>query len=258
MANCKICHSTIRTWKQTQISDGIICKTCLNRIPQCTHSSIRNMTANEIKRLIQYEENPLFQKFSVTASYGTLHIDEMNGLFIVSEKSNIHGTPVEKTNLFHVLDISNAGIYCIKPRIFKRQVVVDVVFECELNALNIHIKETIRQQIICQQKRIDDNHVSWDEPGDLSMFRNMFNQMLKNEDIKFRKKYESSFVSKEALDIMKAKCLFMLEDDFSKEELRKQRDAYMKLFHPDISTNSHVYAQKINEAYSILLPLAIK
>ncbi len=58
----------------------------------------------------------------------------------------------------------------------------------------------------------------------------------------------------ESSDINKAMALFMIDDvkDVTEDMLKKQRNVLIKAYHPDSGMDSDVYAQKINDAYSIL------
>lgn len=255
MSRCVICDEEIRSWRQTRIADGCICRNCSAKVPSIIGPQLSGMSTTSVQRLIQYEESPLFKRFSATASYGAVLLDEMNGLFAINEKLTSDIKLENTSNIFHVLDLTEIGIYCVKPRIYRNSVAIDVELQFAINSLQFKYKSVIRSQVFCACKKVDSTHVSWAEPGDLSMFRNMFNQCIKNEEIKLKRKYEKSFMSKEELSIFQAKCLFMIEDDFSRSELRQQKDALSRAF--DSAVSSDVYMKKINEAYSILLPLAI-
>lgn len=61
-------------------------------------------------------------------------------------------------------------------------------------------------------------------------------------------------------DIQKAMALFMFDSmsDVTEENLKKQRNALIKAFHPDNSEDNEIYSQKINAAYDLLKDLISK
>ena len=55
-------------------------------------------------------------------------------------------------------------------------------------------------------------------------------------------------------EVQKALALFMFDslDDVTEDNLKKQRNALIKAFHPDNNESNEAYSQKINSAYDIL------
>lgn len=258
MAQCMMCGRQISMFNQIKLANGCLCKVCSEKIPSVMKPKIGGYSLLTIETILRYGENPLFQKFQETANYGKLHIDEMHGLFLISDSPD-KITEKDKTSIFYVLDLSNVGLYCTNPRVFRGSVAVDIKFDCEFEPLGFRFSLDIKQQVFCASKKIKGgSQLEWDEPGDFSMFRNIFNQMIRNESDKFNKRYQSIFMTKAELDVFKARCLFMFDDgeQFSKVDLKTRRNSLMKTFHSDVSSNSTLCAQRINEAYKVLLPLA--
>lgn len=257
MAKCMICNKQISMFSQ-KISDGYLCKECAAIIPTVLKGKLGALTSSTIRSVMAYTENPLFHEFKETASYGRIHLDEMHGLFLVSEQPE-KIVPEDMTSMFYVLDLSNIGLYCTNPRVIKSSVAVDVKFNCEFESLGLSFSLDAKRRVFCTSKKVQGGtRLEWDEPGDFTMFRNMFNQMLRNESDKFNRRYQSTFMNKSTLDIFRSRCVFLLDEDekFTKSGLKSRRNVLMKSFHSDVSTNSACSAQKINEAYRILLPLA--
>lgn len=257
MAQCMMCGKQMSMFNQIRLADGYICKSCSEKLPPVLKSKIGGYSLRTVETILRYSENPLFQKFNETAKYGKLHIDEMHGLFLVSENSE-KITEQDKKSIFYVLDLSNVGLYCTNPRLFRGSVAVDIKYDCEFEPLGFNFSIDIKQQVFCASKKIQGGtRLEWDEPGDFSMFRNIFNQMIRNESDKFNKRYQSVFMTKSELDVFKARCLFMFEDGeaFTSADLKTRRNSLMKTFHTDVSANPALCAQRINEAYRVLLPL---
>ena len=55
-------------------------------------------------------------------------------------------------------------------------------------------------------------------------------------------------------ELEKALALFMFDsmDEVTEDNLKKQRNALIKAFHPDNNVNNQAYSQKINAAYELL------
>lgn len=52
--------------------------------------------------------------------------------------------------------------------------------------------------------------------------------------------------------------MFDSMSDVTEENLKKQRNALIKAFHPDNSEDNEIYSQKINAAYDLLKDLISK
>lgn len=257
MSECSVCGNSISVWKQVKFMDGALCPECQHKIPQFFKKQMGNMTLTSIKHLMEYEEKEFLKNFQVTASYGMLHIDEMHGLFCITDKLEGDKPAKDDPCVFYVLDLGEVGLFCVDAKANRKNVLVNVKMQCKFPALALDFGVLIKEKVPCNFKQVTATQVEYNEPGDFSMFRNMFNQMWKNENFKLKQKYEHNFLSKQEIDIFKARCLFMLEESFTKEELKKQRNTLIKAYHSDVSGDSRdFYTRKINEAYRLLQPLA--
>lgn len=251
---CNICDKELTAFNKRKIYDGFICKDCCGKLPKVTLNQISNLRHFEIMDLIENTEREKLKKFEATASYGKLHIDEFNGLFAISDKLDKDGKPMNSRDIFKCTDLMEAGVYCVKPTVTKNnKVICNIEFKFRLIRPVIDVKLTLKVGTACFSKRTDSNHLEWDEPGDLSMFRNMFNQMLRTENEKYANPLRDYFLNPENVELFKAKTLFMVDDEYTEEEIRSQRKRLMKVYHPDADENTSEYAKKINEAYRLLL-----
>lgn len=57
-------------------------------------------------------------------------------------------------------------------------------------------------------------------------------------------------------EYIEAKAIFMLQENFTKDELKKQYHRLLKTFHPDEKDGNTEYTQKLNTAYSYLKQFA--
>jgi hypothetical protein len=240
---------------QRKIENGVICKDCAAKVPSVIRGKLTNYYDLELRTLIDkvrlsQERN---DKFAATASYGKLHIDEVHGLFAISNKVTSDGRLSDPSSVFHCLDLTEVGLYCTDPAAQQGKVTCNVEFSCSMEKLNIAFKAKIKTGASCDSKKEAGNQLSWVEPGDLSLFRNMFNQMIVTEAEKVRMNYSQRFETQATIDLFRAETLFMLEGEYTEEDVKAMRNRLVKVFHPDVSNADVRYIQIINDAYKTLI-----
>lgn len=250
--NCILCENPLPMVGGVSIHNGKICKTCATRIPSIMLENAKNWSSYTLEVAIDYEDE-LYDKFDETASYGDLHIDTTHGLFALSKKMK-DGRPIER-NVFSIYDLSEVCLCCGSPVVNSHnQVHVDIEFRARIEKLSLPIRTTVKKGVLCQSKKIDSEHLSWEEPADMLMFIQMFNTMLKGTWEKMqmylcgRELYE--------YEIEKARAIFMLPERFTMEDLKKARNMLVKAYHPDMAGEDDVYASEatkiINNSYKLL------
>ena len=188
--------------------------------------------------------------FCATASYGQLHIDSIHSLFSIGEL-NEDGKPKSGNNVFSVRDLSEVALFCTSPRLNNNSVLVNVEFRCTLEDPCMVIAVSVKKSVCCHMKRVDSQHVTWEEPNDLVMFRTLFNQMLSGTFEKVNKFLCGKTVHE--FELEKARAIFMLPWDYTAEELKRARRLMMKVYHPDKGEEDVTReSQIINEAYTLL------
>lgn len=249
MALCALCEKPLSSLSQKRISDGYICKNCFDLLPKSMRNNITKYNSSNLTTILDYNKNLDISMFSPTASFGNLHIDEIHGLFAISEKLDNEGMPVDKTDIFHCLDLREVGLTPTNPVADKTgKVFCDVELHCWFNKPDLSFTIPIKKKVNCPSKRVDKSHLEWDYPGDLIMFMKMFNQMLQNAQDKYMKQYVEQFPDRHSVEIFKAQSLFMLADGYDIDILNSQRDRLMKAFH-DIPECSKI----IDDSYNLLL-----
>lgn len=237
------------------ILNGYICSECYKKIPYVLHNNISGYSDVTLSYVLDYCQK-LHDQFEETAHYGDLVIDEFNGLLAFKKKDTL--------STFDVLDIEDIGLYCINAIANKyNNVTCDVEISCQFSHPNIKIKHPIKKKIACKSKNIGSNKIEWEEPGDLSMFRSMIEQMYITKIKKHSSNYKEYLKSYNSIELLKAKALFMIEEDaYDMEYLKRQRNILIKNFHPDESHFSNEestrYTQIINNAYHLLMENAAK
>ena len=177
MSECSVCGNSISVWKQVKFMDGALCPECQHKIPQFFKKQMGNMTLTSIKHLMEYEEKEFLKNFQVTASYGMLHIDEMHGLFCITDKLEGDKPAQDDPCVFYVLDLGEVGLFCVDAKANRKNVLVNVKMQCKFPALALDFGVLIKEKVPCNFKQVTATQVEYSEPGDFSIIRNMFNLM---------------------------------------------------------------------------------
>lgn len=251
MKVCALCQKELTGFAGIQIADGFLCKDCRKKLPK----SLTRMQLYEgrtLQSIITMMCDESLKQFEATASYGNLHVDEVHGLFAISDKLDKNNRPVSTTDVFQVLLLQDIALYCTNPAVSsKNRVVCDVEFQCSFATPPFHIKLSVKKKIPCRQIPVDQTHVNWDEPGDLLMFKSIFNQMLKTAREKYTEQYQQRLLKPEDMARFKAETLFMLPDGYTMEDVNQQWNTLSAAFRADIGRN-HECLKVINDAYHVL------
>lgn len=242
---CMLCGKNAGIAKR-KIYNGYICGTCSRKVPDFLRSSLDTYSDLRLKVVNSYFTKNSKKEFEKTASYGSLVIDEIDGLFQIK-------TP-DGSYIFDPVDMAEGDIICTDPRANSHNMVyVDVEFFYKMENPCISMRIKIKKNVKCQSKRTSESTLEWNEPSDLIMFRNMFNQMLERH---VTKKY--SDMARNSIKYVKAKALFLTDDNYTEEEIKNTRKKLMKVFHPDTGETDLEKAEIINRYYDFLLHVLIE
>lgn len=292
MKICPICSKEIRIFdfsaKKFNYNEKI-CKECLNKIPSVMHTNLQYLTPDDYNNIISYVDNikNSISDFSVTHSYGDLHLDSNKGLFAICKKNKFKNGKLDpnELNIFNCLDLENIELNFIKDKNRKIQngnVYGNVELIFGIKSLDISVKHIVKKKEKTEIIQIE-NQYGYDEPYELKIFKSEFQRMIErtvnkyNENVKRNNeifenlnkemerqqkiyeemKRESERLEKEKSnsqsELEKAKTLFMVSDGYSVEEIKKIRNRLIKSFHPDGNEFDDEYAKKINNAYDVLI-----
>lgn len=246
---CDLCGSPVSFMSQKRIKNGALCKECTKKIPKLL--KVIEYDAESLKQILQYKE--CLSSFSETASYGKLRLDEMHGLLAISDKVTEDGSLIDSNDVFRCIDLEEFSLYCTDPHAQGNTVYCDIELSILMQNPYMKGKIKIKTNVKCSSRVKDSSRLEWSEPAELSMFRNMVNQMYVNEFEKWKKYRGNNFVTKAEIELFQAESLFMLEDGYSIEDVKKRRKLLMKAFHPDENNDTAFEAKKINESYQILV-----
>lgn len=242
---CMLCNKSIGLTRR-RISNGYICGSCSRQYPDFIKVKMTEYTDLRLGLIKSYFEENSKRKFEQTAAYGSLSIDEINGVFKVKENSGSY--------IFDAIDMTEGNILCTNPKVNSSNIVyADVEFYYKMESPHIELRVTINKNRRCQSKKVSGNSLEWQEPADLTMFRNMFNQMLENARKKYDETCRNTLICKADIDYFEAKSLFMVEDDYDEEEIKIIRKKMMKIYHPDNGETDTKKSETINRYYDILM-----
>lgn len=240
--------------------NGMICRKCRSYLPM--HINLKASDTDYLLPLYQ-KNRELAKHFEASCQYGELFLDTIHGLFCFS-KGNKNGEPTHYGDMFSVTELIEVGIYMddIKNVGQNTNKVI-----CNVK-MRVKTKDVSMEYLVVSNEDckfiISGNKLDVTEPEKLSLFRNIFNQMIddvlgrllkKLEDIRKLKAYTDELENTpQACEINWARgVLFLEKEECSSETVKKQYRELMRIFHPDLHPElGDTYAQKLNRAYEIL------
>lgn len=256
MKTCVICGNKTGVFA-FKCADGSVCSDCESHIPISARKYLKQAPAYIVERTIENDRKTTAfcrKNFVETASYGCLRLDECHGLFaICDEKMEENGRlKAQCHDVFSALYVKDFALSIQNMEASPNSVKVSVVFTAEMDKPIIRLKRTLKTAT-CYVKRLDETHITYTEPSDLTLFRNIMNQMVRDAWERFDYKNRQDLITPRALELFKARALFMLGEGYTENELKKQRNRLIKAFHPDEGEEEMTkYATIVNESYKIL------
>ena len=159
---------------------GPVCKNCVSyipykvNIPSASVDSLNTIIANNKEKAKQFE---------CTASYGNLYIDAVHNIFLISRKAD-KGVPLEYGQIWNISDCEEVGLFCTDIKnIGKSSNFVVCTIKLRVKEKNKKSEDFIvlvGESCSFKQSLTDHTLLECREPEKLSVFRNMFNQMVDN------------------------------------------------------------------------------
>ena len=138
-----------------------------------------------------------------------------------------------------------------------------VDFQCVIKEPDVRFGCLMSENVPCEVKSYFTDEIVYKEHRELRAFRENLEYLVQNNEINRKKSNTGSASSSTGTNTnstdtsyLQATALFMLDNDFTRSDLKRQRNRLMKAFHPDTTGNNvemEAYAQKINSAYELLL-----
>ena len=259
---CPICNKKINIFSAVKTKNGEkLCKKCFDKLSPLQKERFSFMNLMTAMQCLQREENTfdMSGKFQSTYDFGLLHIDEANHLFVLCDNKQLRPNGVLKQpvkDIYMLKDIEDYNITMksvnpdysgpaelelslIEPHLFLKLNIVDKVNPIiEQDEQSAYIKEN-PSVLDCRQR------LYYSIQAAKISYSNKIYQSA-NTKIALKETFDNS-----ALD--KAKAMFMLEDGYTLEDIKRQRNLLLKAFHPDANnTDQSDYAKRIIDAYKVL------
>lgn len=234
----------------------------------------------------------VYPAFRVTAQYGRMAIDEHHGWVYLGDATDFAKDGKLKypsSDLYDCLDLSEVDIRVEPGTVHAgtKTVECSVLFSAVFQTGEIRIEETLKRHARGNVLAVSDGrHASFAEPADLAAFRSVYNQMVahvvsaaqeaemtmqknnrtthgkllpwcrwnRRSERVWKRDGSGKAGTKPYAKLDEARSLFMLGQVYDLSQLKRQRALLLKTFHPDNGqVDSAAYAQKINDAYQILV-----
>lgn len=272
MAMCELCNKKISmiTANRTTKTNHI-CKECYNTLPILVQNNISAYTADELKKIKDYinkTHDKMVSEFKATDFIGYIYLDRHHGYLAYCDPRKIKRGKLPK-NCYDIFDcnyIQDCSIISHTPYMKKdsgvEYLAMDVDFQCTIKEPDIRFGCLMGEGVPCEVKSYMTEEITYREHRQLRSLRENLEFLVRNNEINRRKSTAGSSSSTEAnvnnedTAYLQATALFMLDNSFTKSDLKRQRNRLMKAFHPDTTGNNEeleAYAQKINSAYELLL-----
>jgi len=255
--SCAECGKQFGGLLKTKLKDGEwLCPTCTDIVPSYMQKTFfATYTLEEFRALksyIEFSNQKLRPRFSETASYYSIHIDENNDLFYLGKNIS------DDTIFFEFANVDNFDLSFnakeLKEGFLGNKVIGDILFELDMAVPRFNHEDKLATGVKTKaQKRMFGTKFVYDPPEDMFEFYATFQGLwlLSTDDEResaLENTSESSF-------LQQAMALFMLDslEEVTLEEIKVLRNRLMSTFHPDKGSDADVrFAQKINEAYEEL------
>lgn len=264
---CAACGGKANILTRTKLKDKtVLCRKCASKVPSYIRKTLKNRYAlQDYKNLMRYvdysrkELNPLFHS---TYNYYAIQLDEEHGLFSLGRKIN------EKSVIFRLDKVIGFDL-AFKGESYKESLVDNyvngkIVMGLEMEEPYFYHEEILSSYAKAPAKKIMmGTKVSYGDPRGMREFLEMFLRACEACRMAAANREEiteySPFANNITGDLQQAMALFMIDhfEDITVERIRKQRNRLIKAFHPDVGqVENDAYAQKINNAYELLLQYA--
>lgn len=269
---CSYCNAESK--KMFKIKDGIICEECLNGYPRCMRDYINRYQLETLRKIDQTQifksltyhnvdfEILKFGEAAITNYYLKFsdvliplnRIASVNVFFrpLSQQKGFLHSL-----NKKYVYGYVSMKITTTYPRLELQDVIGETTaIQTAPNHYNLNeeclvIGRKLRNIIDLREESERQNKTLVEAKKNEQRAINMY--LREKERAEYAEKRLRETVKGGSNEVYDAMTLFMLEKPYTQEDVRKQRNRLMKSFHPDGNDISEVYAQKINNAYNILL-----
>lgn len=272
---CAICGQKAGVLTRHRLCDDtVLCFDCAYEIPSYVKPFLPDhYNLDDVKRLKKYLKHckeRLSREFIETASFGALRIDEEHGWVHIDEGDMATELFVEFKDIqWFNMDFTAKHV---KEGLFDNKVFGHVDLELSVSNPYFEFDGPITGRVKAQSETItfsrsNYRHTTYSNPKELDIFVARFEAAMERfgnhseheqyQQQEEREYQESTYSQTNMGELQKARALFMFDDNesYTLDELKKRRNRLIRMYHPDISSDSDAdtrFAQKINDAYEIL------
>lgn len=273
MAVCELCNKRILPMiTANKMKKNNICRECYETLPILVQNNISAYTTdalNKIKAYINKTHDKMIQEFKATDFIGYIYLDRHHGYLAYCDPRKIKRGKLPK-NCYDIFDcnyIEECSIITHTPYMKRdsgvEYLAMDVDFQCIIKEPEIRFGCLMGEGVPCEVLSYMTEEITYKEHRQLKSLRENLYFLVRNNEINRQKSNSGSNSSSTVANsnskdtaYLQATALFMLDNSFTKSDLKRQRNRLMKAFHPDTTENDEeleAYAQKINSAYELLL-----
>lgn len=260
MKRCSVCGEKAGLLSH-KIYEGVICKECLKRIPDCI--SLKHTDEHFLRRMVNRSKERE-KAFEPTSFYGGLYLDSVHSMLCYS-KNGIGGYPLSFGDIYTVKELKELGLYITNVRdVGKSYVDIRCDVKLKVTTEDIHGEYLVIRNRQCPVFKNAEGKYDCHDPAELVMIQNMLTQMIEDVSYGYNRRIakmrllqemaEQELKPKEQQDKEWARGVLFLENkDCSIEEIKRQYRELCRFYHPDIHPElSEEYMKKLNKAYAIL------
>ena len=199
MGMCIICGKEAGVLSQ-KTKKGHVCKECASYVPY--NVNISSASADYLNNTVSVNKEKAKQ-FECTASYGNLYIDAVRNMFLISRKAN-KGESLEFGHICRIEECEELGLFCTDIKnVGKSSNFVVCTIKLRVKERNKDSRDYIvlvGESCSFKPSKVDRTMLECKEPEKLSVFRNMFNQMVDNAIFAMARKLDYLNELKRAVD----------------------------------------------------------
>ena len=251
MKTCDICNTYIIRRKKCK--NGQICRSCYTNLPEFIKKDIKNTTVEQIlgwNEHYTYTHANYIDTFSPTASFGSFYIDEANGLIAICPQNKIKEGKLHESvrDIFNLLNLRKIH-FDIDPVEQKgHELYCAIKLTIDFTEINKQYTYLIKRKVSCEKEYVDSEHIQFFPPYSLNMIETIV-QRAYEEAVK---NYNNEYLLPNDLELYKAKALFMLDDEYTVDDIKGIYKKLIKTFHPDNGETDNKYIQLITKYYRLL------
>lgn len=248
---CSCCNKASTKIFMNKIKNGYICNGCLDKLPYIFEDKIIKYTSDEIKSIISSCEKASalsMHTFFTTAAYGCLHLDSLHGLISIGEISDYVNDAIEdnKVFVFPIKSLINISFDVNVKKASEEEIKGNVTASLETKDFCIR-NIPINKNVYIRSCIVEEGTVTFSLPPEVQLIRSEIIEIANQNEILHSDANQSNA-------ILRAKGLFMVDDNYTISDLKKQRNRLMKVFHPDSdqTDGAEERTKTIAEAYKLL------